>query len=165
MSHDEVLRQFQQHEQDLQRFLKSRVACDATAADLTQETFLRLSLLPDLGAIENFRSYIFRIAANLAIDHLRRSKLEAEIFTPGTPLDIASLVPGADRELHARQALERIEAALNEMPPKCRHALLCNRLEGQSHAAIAKQLGVSESMVAKYIAQALRQCRDRLREG
>lgn len=164
MSHDDALRQFQQHEQDLQRFLKSRVACDATAADLTQETFLRLSLLPDLGAIENFRSYVFRIAANLAIDHLRKSKREAEVFTQGELRDVASPMPNVDRALQARQTLGQIETALNELSPKCRHALLCNRLEGQSHAVIAKHLGVSESMVAKYIAQALRHCRDRLRE-
>jgi len=36
------------------------------------------------------------------------------------------------------------------------------RVDGLSHREIAERLGVSESMVAKYIGQALRHCRDRL---
>lgn len=62
---------FNRYAPDVRRFLASRVTCDATAADLTQETFLRLAQLPNLAAIENVLAYLFRIAAYIATDHLR----------------------------------------------------------------------------------------------
>jgi RNA polymerase sigma-70 factor (ECF subfamily) len=57
-----------------------------------------------------------------------------------------------------------LESAIKELSVKCRTALLLNRLEGKTHAEIARTLGVSESMVAKYIVQALKHCRARLQE-
>ena len=72
--------------------------------------------------------------------------------------------PTPSQETHAigRQRLRLLETALDELPTKPRLALLLNRVEGRTFAEIASRLGVSESMVAKYIAQALRHCRDRL---
>ena len=74
MSSVDLAQLFNLHAQDVRRFLTSRVACDATAIDLTQEAFLRLARMPNLGAVENFRTYLFRIATNLATDHLRARK-------------------------------------------------------------------------------------------
>ncbi|MCP6134986.1 helix-turn-helix domain-containing protein, partial [Klebsiella pneumoniae] len=53
-----------------------------------------------------------------------------------------------------------LDEALLQLPDKARQALLLNRVEGLTQAQIAQRLGVSESMVAKYIGQALRHCRD-----
>ena len=50
------------------------------------------------------------------------------------------------------------------LPPNARRALLMSRIDGMTFAEIAAVLGVSESMVAKYIAQALRAGRDYLRK-
>jgi RNA polymerase sigma-70 factor (ECF subfamily) len=46
---------------------------------------------------------------------------------------------------------------------KPRQALLLNRCDGLSHREIAQKLNVSQSMVARYLAQALRHCRDHFR--
>lgn len=55
-----------------------------------------------------------------------------------------------------------LQQALDELPVNCRQALLLNRLEGLGHAAIAERLGVSVSMVSKYIMSALLHCARRL---
>ena len=52
---------FNSYAPDVRCFLASRVTCDATAADLTQETFLRLAQLPNLAAIENVLAYLFAL--------------------------------------------------------------------------------------------------------
>jgi RNA polymerase sigma factor (sigma-70 family) len=78
------------------------------------------------------------------------------------PENAASLAPSAEDALDAKQRLVRLERAMGELSPKCRSALLMNRLDGKTHREIAEELGVSESMVAKYVIQALKHCRARL---
>ena len=57
---------------DLQCFLLRQVRSSDTAADLTQETCLRLLRTPDLEKIVDVRGFLFTIASNLARDHLRQ---------------------------------------------------------------------------------------------
>ncbi len=58
-----------------------------------------------------------------------------------------------------------LDQALLQLPPKARQALLLNRVEGLTQRQVAQRLGVSESMVAKYIGQALRHCRGWLQKA
>jgi len=67
----ELLALFLLHQKDLAQFLTCKVHCAETAADLTQEIYLLIARHPDAGNIENMRAYLFRIANNLALDHLR----------------------------------------------------------------------------------------------
>jgi RNA polymerase sigma factor (sigma-70 family) len=150
---------------ELTKFLTQKLRSREAAADLVQETYLRVLRLGSSTIIDQPRAFLYRIASNLAVDHLRRSNRQADIITDAEPPpDVPSAAPGIDRRIEDRQTLARLEQALGELSPKCRRALLGNRLDGLSHADIARELGVSESMVAKYIAQALRHCRDRLRQ-
>jgi RNA polymerase sigma-70 factor (ECF subfamily) len=75
------------------------------------------------------------------------------------------MAPSAEDVIEAKQRVVKLEAAIEELPLKCRRALLLNRLEGKTHAEIARTVGVSESMVAKYIVQGLKHCRARLQQG
>lgn len=85
--------------------------------------------------------------------------------TEPPPEDTTSSTPFAEDALEAKQRMAQLEAALDELSPNCRSVLLLNRLEGKTHREIARSLGVSESMVAKYIVQALKHCRARLEQG
>jgi RNA polymerase sigma factor (sigma-70 family) len=148
----------------LLRFLVGWMGSTERAADVAHDTYLRLvAVRPGEARIDNPRAYIYRVASNLAIDTIRRERRIADSFT-GTDVDesVADPTPSLERALLAKERLRRLDAALAELPPKARTALLLFRLDGLSHTAIAEQLGVSESMVAKYLARALRHCRDRL---
>ena len=161
-----LIASFRDNYQDLLRFLTRRTGDAERAAVLAQNTYLRLATVQSTLEIENPRAFVYRVAGNLAIDALRREGrlapdltfLEAgEAAADGTPSPEASVL--------ARDRLRQLEEALDELPAKARTALLLNRVEGRPFAEIAGELGVSESMVAKYIARALRHCRDRLRLG
>lgn len=164
MSNVDLAQLFNCHAQDVRRFLVSRVACDATAADLTQETFLRLSQLPDLGAIDNCRAYLFRIATNLATDHLRALSRRR----PAIPENDECLLAHPDHAstpeaaLLAKEELASVLQALHELSPLCRQIFVLNRFEGLPHRDIADQLGICVSTVEKNIARALNHCRRRL---
>jgi len=153
-----LIASFRDNYRDLLRFLTRRTADAERAADLAQDTYLKLAALgPDSGGIHNPRAYVYRVAGNLAIDTLRR---DGRIANDRALLEAADVVPdptpSQETSAIARQRLRLLEAALDELPPKPRLALLLNRVERRTFAEIARRLGVSESMVAKYIAQALR---------
>lgn len=125
---------------------------------------MRLAAVPaEAAAIENRRAYIYRVANNLAIDAMRRDGREAAWLTSEAADEaIPDTAPSPERSAIDRDRLRRLEEALEAVPPKARLALVMFRVDGLSHREIAKRLGVSESMVAKYLDQALRHCRDRL---
>lgn len=155
---------FREHYDDLLRFLARRTGDVERAADIAQDTYIRLAAIaPEAAGIENRRAYIYRVAGNLAIDTMRREGREAAWLTGEEPDEaIPDPMPSPERTAIGRDRLHRFEAALETLPPKARLALLMFRIDGLSHKEIAARLDVSESMVAKYIGQALRHCRDRL---
>jgi RNA polymerase sigma factor (sigma-70 family) len=161
-----LIASFRENYQDLLRFLTRRTGDADRAADLAQDTYLKLAVSPAGEEIRNPRAYVYRVAGNLAIDMLRRDGRVANDFIASEQADaVADPAPSPEASAVGRERLRLVEAALDELPSNPRLALLMHRVEGKGFAEIARRLGVSESMVAKYIAQALRHCRDRLRRG
>lgn len=159
-----LIASFQEYYHDLLRYLTRRTGDVERAADIAQDTYIRLAAIdPGAAPIENQRAYIYRIAGNLAVDTMRREGRQAAWLSGDEPDEaIPDPTPSAERTLIGRDRLDRFEEALEALPPKARLALLMFRVDGLSHREIAGRLNVSESMVAKYIGQALRHCRDRL---
>lgn len=162
-----LISSFQEHYDDLLRFLSRRLGDLERAADVAQDTYVRLAATADPGPdLRDARAFVFRVAGNLAIDALRRDgRLAALEAAPEAAEVVADPTPTAEAQFLARERLGQLDHALGQLPANARLALLYNRVDGLTHAAIARRLGVSESMVAKYIAQALRHCRDRLGGG
>jgi RNA polymerase sigma-70 factor (ECF subfamily) len=65
----------------------------------------------------------------------------------------------------AQQTLDTVEQALFDLPSKCRQAFVLHRQSGLSYPEIAQELGVSTSMVEKYIIQALKHFRNKLQQN
>lgn len=153
---------FEELHGELLRFLERRTGDPDQAADLVQDTYLRLAAVAASDRqVANPRAYILRVANNLVIDRLRR---DGRMTRHGAAEDdVTALVdpaPIADEYVLAREQLRLLDEALAQLPPKPRRALLLHRVSGWTQAEIAVDLCVSESMVIKYIAQALRHCRD-----
>ena len=151
---------------ELLRFLTRRTGNRERAADIAQDTYLRLAAANEHGLdIGNPRSYVFRVAGNLAIDSLRRDKrAAARTAADGLAPTLADPLPSPETVALKRERLRLLDETLMALPPNARRALLMSRVDGMTFAEIAAVLGVSESMVAKYIAQALRTGRDYLRK-
>jgi RNA polymerase sigma-70 factor (ECF subfamily) len=103
------------------------------------------------------------------VDHVRKERVRANYAPNQTEeVDFLELVPcnGPDSEQRTRiwQDLDRVQAALEELPEDCRAALYLSAVEGLTYAQIGERLGVSERMVGKRIAQTLKHCRARRNE-
>jgi RNA polymerase sigma factor (sigma-70 family) len=156
---------FEEHHHDLLRFFTRKLGCRELAADCTQDTYVHLVRMGPTIQVQNPRAFLFRVAANLSIDYLRKARTRRNALSiEPPPAETACLAPTAEEALDAKQRVLLLEAAMQELSVKCRNALLLNRLDGKTHKEIARTLGVSESMVAKYIVQALKHCRSRLQD-
>ncbi len=145
---------FREHNDTLLRFLRARLHSEADAREAAQEAYVRLLQLDDPGQLSFLRAYLFRIAANVATDLLRRRSLQTRAHDEIGFFD-ADAPATQERGLQARQQLAAVEAALSELPPKCREAFLLSRREGWGSARIAAHLGVSDRMVRLYLVRAL----------
>ncbi len=150
----------------LRMFLRKRTGSSDLADDVLQETWIRLATTKiDPAAIRDRRAFILRIAGNIAIDLLRRETKHAArcVSDEAVLLAVQDKCPSPEMVAIDRDQLRQLVRALIELPKNARLALLMSRCDGMSHASIASRLEVSESMVAKYLAQALRHCRDHFR--
>lgn len=158
---DDIYRIFLDTSSQLQQFLTRRVQCPETAADLTQEVYLRLpQMQTSIGSETGVRAWLFRVASNLSIDHLRSQRRHAELLNQfyGNETE-ADQAPGPYRAAEDRDRLKRVQDALKELPEQCAEVLYLSRVEGYSHAQIAIQLGISKSLAEKHVARALNHCR------
>lgn len=163
-----LMASFQENYEQLLRFLTRKLNGDSErAADVVQDMYLRLAKTPETeDQIENPRAYIYRVAGNLAIDQIRSDRRKsAHHETDEGVADISDPKPGPENIYLSREQIVLLDRALAELPDKPRAALLLFRVDGLSHAEISQKLGVSSSMVAKYIGRALKHCRSALLTG
>ncbi|SLM48596.1 putative RNA polymerase sigma factor FecI (Sigma-19) [Nitrospira japonica] len=158
----EIERLFDEQRHLLTRHLTRLVSSRELATDLVQEAFARLLGMVGKQQVAYPRSLLYRTAINLAIDHLRTRKTETHSLADASmleaALEVASPTPAADRALSAKQQLQIVASAIDQLPPRTRQAFLLHRVHGYSYAQIATQLGISESAVEKLITRALKQC-------
>lgn len=150
----------------LRGHLSRRTGSRDLAEEALQETWVRLATMGEQPvAVQDKHAYLLRLAGNIAIDLLRRERRHSAraVSDEAVLQEIADHAPSPEAYVLHRDELRALVHALLELPAKPCAALLMNRCDGLTHAQIAVRLKVSPSMVAKYLAQALRHCRDRLR--
>lgn len=130
--------------------------------DVVQDTFLKLQSIPQEREIDNPRSYIFRIADNLAMDRLRKDKLETRFFTDDDGEQSRDATPSPEIQTDYRQRLERLSRIIDTLPPRQRQAFVLHKFEGLSHAEVARTMDISTSAVEKLIMKALLACRTQM---
>lgn len=150
---------------ELRRFLTKRLKCPEAAADLTQETYLRLQQSVTNSPIDNARALAFHIAMNLAVDYQRKAAVRHRYLVDEEIDTVSEIIPSCpEQTMIARQRLEIIKSALDELPPDCRTAFLLHGVEGLKYSEIAERLGISISMVGKHLARAMTHCANRVND-
>ena len=149
---------FKEHNEALIRFLMARMSSYQDAREVAQEAYVRLLSLDEPGTISYLRAFLFKTAANLAVDRRRRASVHARAAELPLFHEFADLRT-PERRAADRQTLQRLERLIAAMPPKCRQAFLSYAFDGMEFAVIAQQMGISERMVRKYVVRALLHCR------
>lgn len=153
----EVALLYQSHHAWLSSWLRSRVGCHEHAADLAQDTFVRVLRARQASPLKEPRAYLSAIARGLMIDQFRRRALERAYQESLAHLPEAE-VPSEEHRLVILDTLERLDRALQALKPRVRQAFLLAQIDGLSLAQIAQQLDVSRATIERDLAKALGVC-------
>ncbi|WP_282297403.1 sigma-70 family RNA polymerase sigma factor [Stenotrophomonas sp. PS02289] len=148
---------YRDHRSWLQGWLSGRVGCRETAADLTQDTFVRLAADRDLQALREPRAFLTTVARGLAANWFRRQSLERAYLQQLASLP-EPVLPSLEEQALVREALQQIDAMLDTLPRVARQVFLLAQFEGLKQDAIAVRLGLSLSTVKRHFKRALVQC-------
>ncbi|GGJ89244.1 hypothetical protein GCM10007426_18140 [Alloalcanivorax dieselolei] len=132
-------------------YLTRRLQCRFTAADLLQDLYLRLVQAEGQGPVLNMRAYLYRMAANLATDHIRVESRRREILEQNHQPEDLFETRGPERNCMADETLRRLQDALQDLPERSRRIFFANRFEGKTQQQIAKEMGVSTTTVENHI--------------
>lgn len=144
---------------ELLRFVACSVHDMHEAQDLVQQTFEKL--LQNYGHIplEKQRPLLYEVARNLLIDRYRQQQRYQHVgdeMLAGMP---AAEACQPEVIVAQRQRMQRLLAALQSLPPRCRQAFVLHRMEGHPQAEVARLMGISINMVERHIMLAVATCR------
>jgi RNA polymerase sigma-70 factor (ECF subfamily) len=146
------------------------------AEDLTQEVFVRtFNNLRRYDRSYKFSSWLFKIAYNLTVDHLRKKRLKTisihgspDAVTPerqeATSLSLESDGERPDAVTESKELAGYLEEAIGQLRPDYRTAILLRHVEGRAYEDIADIMDVPLGTVKTYIFRARRELRDILEE-
>jgi RNA polymerase sigma-70 factor (ECF subfamily) len=147
-----------------------------TAEELAQDTFVKaLNNIDRYSPEFKLSSWLFKIANNLAIDHLRKARLPT-VSLSGSPdaataaeveatsFEVAANTPSPLEALEARELGSSIERAIGRLRPEYRSCILMRHVEGRSYEEIATTLDLPLGTVKTYIHRARNELRKALGE-
>lgn len=158
MSFEDIYRDYYAR---LYRFAKVYVEDEDDAQNIVQDVFetlweRRRMMLPKIGT----STYLFTLVRNRCIDFLRHSyavkKNEKELSS-----NLQDLMSMEHPEEYEAQ-ISRLEAAINDLPPKCKEIIILCKIKGKTHSEAAKLLGVSVSTIETQISIAMQKLKKSL---
>ena len=146
---------FQHYNARICTYLAHLVGDEEEGCDLAQETFLKAwQTLASLHNEACFNAWLYRIATNIAIDHLRRRKFRWSRWISDENGDMSTAGP----EERVAEA-ELIQQALAKVSLKYRTCLLLQLVANFSQREIATALKISEKSVSIYVSRGSEQFR------
>jgi RNA polymerase sigma factor (sigma-70 family) len=158
----DVERLFREHNAALLRFIAAKIGSEQEAREIAQEAYVHLLQLNHPAAVSFLRAFLFKTAANLAIDRLRQRGRRSHL-TSMPDLDFAVFDLTPERQLSGEQAVAVLGDAVARLPAKCRQAFLLHRVYEMQIEEIAERMGIGACMARRYVARGLeyvRQCLD-----
>ncbi|WP_043308766.1 RNA polymerase sigma factor [Pseudomonas sp. ML96] len=150
----------------LLRTLARMVKNPSIAEELVQETYLRVARTLLQRPVEHLEPFLFQTGRNLALDHLRRLRMQSRTLMEDVSDEelqaVPSSAPTVEEGLHAEQLLERLGSTIERLTPRQQQIFILSRLHGCGYAEIAEQLGVSSSTVQKELKLIMAICFDLL---
>ena len=145
------------HDATLKAWLRGRFPRVRDVEDVVQESYVRVWKARMLQPIHSAKSFLFRVARNLALDTLRRDRHSPiDAVTDLAALFVIDEKPDAASAAARQQEIELLVEAIDALPARCREIFILRKLRGISQKDIAARLGLSEQTVQVQAARGLR---------
>ena len=143
----------------LHRYLARRTGNDSEAADLAQETFVRMyekQVQP-----ETAKAWLFKTGYHLFVDQWRKKRRAIHVPLDSIP-DMPMLDASPEGEAVGAELRLEISRALGQLKPRDRQVLLLLMNRGLTYREIAEQFGVSENAIKTLVHRARKRMRELL---
>lgn len=146
----------------LRNWLRKRLGNTFDAADLAQDTFMRVLQArrkvdtQELLLLEP-RAYLTTVAKHVLCNHFRRLSLERAWLDALALMPEAS-APSPEHRFLILETLHQIDAMLDALPIKVRTAFLMAQLDGKTYRQIAESMNITDRTVRRYMADAFEKC-------
>lgn len=142
----------------LLRFLGQRVRAAVDIEDLAQETYLRLLRAQSLEEVRNPQAYLLRVAGHVLAEWRDNNPSADELTDVEEALFVDDRTP--EFEIDAKVSQRRLNEALTSVSPMMRAVLLMRLAEERPYKTIAKDLGITERQVKRYLIRGYGRLRD-----
>jgi len=129
--------------------------------DIVQETYVRVCQFEEKHTINYPRTFMFRTARNIALDHVKRAESK---LVDGVESEDDFNLKGQDWGDETQQkVVSNTEFALfckavQTLPRQCRKAFVLKKVYGYTHKEIGKMLNISDRTVEKHVATGITRC-------
>ncbi|MES2612844.1 MAG: sigma-70 family RNA polymerase sigma factor [Pseudomonadota bacterium] len=138
-------------------WLQRRTGCPHGAADLAQDTFVRVLAARGIEQVAEPRAFLTTLAKRVLFSHWRRRELE-QAYLQALADSPQATAPSPEDMALLHEALQAIDQRLDGLPAKVKRAFLLHRLDGMTHVLIAREMGISVASVERHVKQAYLHC-------
>ncbi|BBP74973.1 RNA polymerase sigma factor [Pseudomonas sp. Ost2] len=138
-------------------WLRRRLGCPDSAADLAQDTFIKVLTARETPRIIEPRAFLTTIAKRVLCNHYRRQDLERAYLETLAQFP-EMLAPSEEDKAIILQTLAELDQLLDGLPRPVKRAFLLSQVDGLGHGEIARELGISIATVKRHLHKAALRC-------
>jgi RNA polymerase sigma factor (sigma-70 family) len=154
---------FRQDHDKVVHYLVARCGSWAEARDIAAQAFKQMLEVDDPSAITHLKSYVYRVARNIATDRAKIGAIRRRLNKIAS-YEIPRTSPSPEPLLCEQERLQTLQRVVEQLPPRCRMALILRIWEELPYAEILSRFAtmgviVNERTLRRWVAYALEYCR------
>ncbi|MFJ2486844.1 sigma-70 family RNA polymerase sigma factor [Pseudomonas sp. NPDC087639] len=148
---------YQAHHSWLTGWLRRKLGCPDSAADLAQDTFIKVLTAREAPVIIEPRAFLTTLAKRVLCNHYRRQDLERAYLDTLAQMP-ERVAPSEEDKAIILQTLMELDQLLDGLPRLVKRAFLLAQVDGLTYPQIAAELGISVATVKRHLNKAAMRC-------
>lgn len=148
---------YNDHHHWLTGWLRRKLGCPENAADLAQDTFIRVLSAREAPTLIEPRAFLTTVAKRVLFNFYRRQDLERAYLETLAQMP-EHVAPSEEDRAIILQTLLELDQLLDGLPKQVKRAFLLAQLDGLTYAQIGAQLGISIATVKRHLTKAAMRC-------
>lgn len=148
---------YNDHHHWLTGWLRRKLGCPENAADLAQDTFIRVLSAREAPTLIEPRAFLTTVAKRVLFNFYRRQDLERAYLEVLAQMP-EHVAPSEEDRAIILQTLLELDQLLDGLPKQVKRAFLLAQLDGLTYAQIGAQLGISIATVKRHLTKAAMRC-------